>query len=419
MAKANIDPFAKRKKELPPELLERVTKPVVPPKPAAAKPQTPLSRKPLPAGISGNPPLPTGRPVGGIAPSSLTPAERESLEAVGWTDDVPIPSNMAQILDQERMKRLAEEVPMPVPPDHPKVKVETVDITSLPSEEQKRLMDTMRSSFNAEVATKAAQAAASATAAITTPGLAEAMQAADKATAAFRNEPVEDDRQAAPAPAAPTTPVAPPTTHEHTESPTGANVTLTHCPHCQWDLGQPDVPEPPHSDKMGFLHCLIGQQPFTKTYPLYGGNVEVTFRTLTTREIDTVYRQAYADQELGKIKTEVDYWERVNRYRLLLQLSKYEVRGANGFLHDLPDGYSKETHPDCAAVWVTPEQAAELDPKETGLPAIEDHIVAEVLKTEAVFRFVNNTCNQFNRLVAKMEAMADNSDFWNPTEAQH
>lgn len=424
MAQKDIDPFATRKKALPPELLAKVTKqagPVIAAKPAAKPavlPQTPMSRKPLPAGIQGNPPLPTGRAVAGISPGSLTPGERESLEAVGWTDDVPIPSNMAEILNQEQARRLAEEVPMPVDPRTPPVKVTTVDINSLPSAEQQRLMNTMRAAVQNEKLTNEAQAA-SMTSGITTPGLAEAMHAANQATAAFRGDTIEDDRTA---PAATTTPATPPpvpeATHVH-ESPTGANAMMTNCPHCSWDLSQPDIAEPPHSDKMAFLHCLLGQSTYAKAYPLFGGNVEVTFRTLTTREIDTVYKQAYADQELGKSNTELDYWERVNRYRLLLQLQKYQAFGTKGFIHDLHDGYSKEANPDAASVWVKPEQAAELPPNETGIPVIEEWLIENILKTEAIFRVAANACNQFNRLVAKMEAMADNSDFWNPTEAQH
>jgi hypothetical protein len=30
---------------------------------------------------------------------------------------------------------------------------------------------------------------------------------------------------------------------------------------------------------------------------------------------------------------------------------------------------------------------------------------------------VNNQCAMFNRLVAKLEALVDNSDFWQPTGA--
>jgi hypothetical protein len=55
---------------------------------------------------------------------------------------------------------------------------------------------------------------------------------------------------------------------------------------------------------------------------------------------------------------------------------------------------------------------------ETPLLLIEDYIFANVLKTEAMFRVVNTACNQFNRLVARLEAMADDSDFWRPTEEQ-
>lgn len=406
MAK-NIDPFAK--KETKDDLLKRVTAP-----PPAKKPQTPQSAKPLPAGVTGNPPLPTGRVVAGIAPSSLTPAERESLEAIGWTDDVPIPSNAAELIQNAQAERLAEAVPMPVSPQHKPIKVETVDIGSLDAGKRNALMASLADAFEAEKQQKEAEIEQRQRSAanMAAPGLADAQRAADVATARFTGEAeVVDDRQ------------APPESPKPAEaSPTGANAGPSHCPHCSWDLGQPDVPEPEYSDKMAFLQCLIGQKPYVKAYPLLGGNVEVAFRTLTTREVDVVYKQAYADQSAGRINTEVDFWERVNRYRLFLQMASYKADGANGFSHDLPDGYSKSTNTDAQGVWVTEAREAELFDETlgsgTGVTAIEDWLISNVLKTEAVFRIVNNACNQFNRLVAKLEAMADNSDFWKPTGEQ-
>lgn len=188
------------------------------------------------------------------------------------------------------------------------------------------------------------------------------------------------------------------------------------CPHCGWDMHVADVPEPPHSEKMAFLHTFLGGVPYVKEVKLFDGTVELTFRTLTVRELELVYRQAFRDKENGKFQgSELDYWTQLNRYRLVLQLQRYRHNAPGGFDHDLADGYSLEANPAAVGVWVTPETEAGIKAGDTGLPAIDEYVTEKVLKTEAVFAVVNKACADFNRLAAKMEAMADNSDFWKPT----
>lgn len=187
---------------------------------------------------------------------------------------------------------------------------------------------------------------------------------------------------------------------------------LTRCPHCERDLTDPAVPEPAYAEKQMFIQSILGQKPFHKEYTLLGGSLRVTFRTLTTREVDTIYKQAFREREEGKQATTEDFWEVVNRYRLYLQLIRME---SDAFLHDLPDGYDELTNPHATAFYKfdPPE-----NPKETGLPMIADYMEADILRTESLQRIVNIACSRFNRLVAKLEGVVDNSDFWKPTEGQ-
>ncbi len=431
----SIDPF-KKKVQAPPqvitpekkeELLARATgaKRTLPTPPSAAK---------LPAGVTGNPPLPANKVVGHIAPSSLTDIERKSLEAVGWTDSIPLPTShegMKQL--QSELAAMREvEVPLPVDPKTPPLKVNTVPIESLSAEKQAQIQNVFKN-IGAQEAQKAAAAQQSKdfmSREASIKGIGSAHRAADQATEAFKakleatkpapppaDEPVYEVN-VAPEPKAAPAPAPEPAPMPHTHSDTGANAGLSHCPHCQWDLSIADIPEPPYADKVAFLQCMLGEKPFVKTYPLFNNNVQVTFRTLTTRELDVVSKQAYKDRQEGKLPNELDYWEQVNRYRLMLQLQGFHSASPGGFHKDLPDGYSKSTNPMCTGTWVNEEREGELGLNETGIPMIEQWIIEEVLKTEAVFRIVNNTCNQFNRLASRMEAMADNSDFWIPTEGQ-
>ena len=142
------------------------------------------------------------------------------------------------------------------------------------------------------------------------------------------------------------------------------------------------------------------------------GAVRMRFRTLTTKEIDTIYKQVFHERDLGIILTPEDYWERINRYRLYLQLTQLI---SSAFHHDLPDGYDAQSNPHAEGFW---EFDPPKNPQATGLPQIELFMNGELLRTETIQRVVNHQCGQFNRLVARLEALVDNSDFWKPIESR-
>lgn len=422
---ANVDPF-KRKPVAPSptkeELLARATG-------ATKKPilQTPPSATKTP-GIVGNPPLPVGKIVGHISPADLTDVERATLAATGWTADIELPSTPEGLKELQKVvaEQQSVEVPLPVPVSTPPLKVDTVSINNLSPEKQQEIRDRIKniaatSTAGAEQQAKKAEFARRESA---VPGLGTASKVVEKSVEDFRakfvgTQPPSTEMLAEMPLAPPPAPKTPEPTYTPQATETGAaGVTLTNCPHCLWDLADPDIPEPPYSDKLAFTQCFLGMRPFTKAYPILNGAAEVTFRTLTTREVDVVYKQAYKDKTDGKLPTDYDYWERLNRYRMFLQIQSFRASGPDGFFKDLPDGYSKETNPAGNGFWVQPEQAADIHADETALPVIETWMIEEVLKTEQLFRTVNTLCNGFNRLVSKMEAMVDNSDFWRPTGEQ-
>ena len=189
---------------------------------------------------------------------------------------------------------------------------------------------------------------------------------------------------------------------------------MTHCPHCQWDLKMPDgVGEPSQRQKLVFVQALLSQRCFTDEVELLGGQLLVEFRSLTIREIDAIYQQAFRDRESGRITTELDFWERVNRYRLYLQLRRLRsTNPAVGLHHDLPEGLSPDTNAQARTFWQDKPLAGQFD---SPLVEIETKIMQEVLPTEGLFRVVHASGSRFNRLVAKLEAMVDHSDFWKPT----
>jgi len=193
----------------------------------------------------------------------------------------------------------------------------------------------------------------------------------------------------------------------------GFEAPMDNCPHCGWDLSLQTVAEPEHDEKMGFLHSVLGQKTFIQEYSLFGGKVIARFRTLTTKEMDVIYNYVFQQRESGDISTIQDYWEKVNRYRLYLQII-YLAATDGSFTHQLPDAYSKESNPHGTDFWQFPAY----DPEVGYLDQIEDKILKDVLRTESIQRTISTYCARFNRLVSKLEVMIDNPDFWKETEQQ-
>ena len=393
--------MAKDQRAVNEELLKRVTS-----KAGSQLPQIPPPAGGL-IGGSGSPPLPPGKLVTVRNASSLSPNERAVLENIGWDDSMPIPKNMADIVAEVLEARQAQD-----------------NAVLLPQQGQPAVVPAAPSLADKEaLRARLTQEAQAADLSLIDQSEAAAMQQAPPSVRDAYNalqrpkvDPAVEVDVAQPAATQAAPQAAPQTTKPlSTEQPSaGADAHPVVCPHCKWDLAIPDVPEPSYGTKMAFLHTILGQQCFTHPTELFGGSVVVIFRTLTIREIEVAYQQAYRDRETGRAQTELDFWERVNRYRLFMQLKSIRTTVvAKGFIHELPDGLSKDTSGDAVKLWETEVPSAELG--ETLLQGIEQYITTKVLKTEALFRVVNSACNQFNRTVSKLEAMVDNSDFWKPT----
>jgi hypothetical protein len=391
-----------------------------------------LPQVPLPAGgytTKGNPPLPPGRAIAERTASSLTPMERQHLENIGWDDSMPLPIHMADFVAKVQADILSRqhEVILPVDPTKPPAQAgEAIPYDKCSPEHKARLRQVLERMKQNEQLEKE-QALDAERMASMPQGVQNAYQMASTPSRAAAEAQVEDDLlgqpqapqnapQARPEPA--TAPAEPPPA---ATSPTGAQLLNPYCAHCGWDQSLPDVPEPPYAKRLAFLHTVLGQQNFTDEMPLYGGSIVVTFRTLNVPELEVAYAQAFRDRELGRARTDLDFYERINRYRLLMQMThiRTTVEG-KGFVHQLPTGVTAATSPDETHRWDNFDKLpeGEIAVGDTILTRVEAYIVKNVLKTEQLFRNVNSACNQFNRMVSKMEAMSDNTDFWKPTEEQ-
>ncbi len=185
------------------------------------------------------------------------------------------------------------------------------------------------------------------------------------------------------------------------------------CRQCGWDQARDSVVEPDDDEKIAFLHTLLGGTTFQKKYRLFGENLIVQFRTLTVGELDSIYAEAFKAQKAGVVATSTDYYEYLNRLRLNLQLSKLEATGS-AMHHDLPESlagwedFLKETK--------ATDHEQNYQEQDTLHERIRKYLRDNVLRSELLQRSVTNKCNDFNRLVAKLEARVDDSDFWKKTE---
>lgn len=201
---------------------------------------------------------------------------------------------------------------------------------------------------------------------------------------------------------------------EETASETRADVkpaAPTRCPQCQWPLDVPSEVEPTEEELWAWTQHLLGETPFRQEMKLLNGALIVEFREPTVGEMDLVFYQTYCDMINKKLVSELDFWERVSRYRMYVQLLRVETAKQPGIRHVFPDGLTPESNPSAAKCW-----NLEPVPGETMLPTLEKELCRSVLKTESMFRLIHHANNRFNRLVAKLEALTNNPNFSMPTQ---
>lgn len=375
----------------------------------------------LPPGVrSGNPPLPIGKAVSTIDPRYLTDREK-AARAQGWSpvDPQAVPAGQRAALQaaEEEARAAASSAPYrpPIDPSTPPLQWEVTDIGDLPPAQQAEAQRKINEALGESPAMSPGPPAA-------IPPTRPPPDVAQKVAAARQvdfdlgtperpaTRSVPDSNYTPPAPTAPPPPPAPgPSTGDVADDRDRGLSPLSHCPHCHWDLSRPGLPDPDLTEKHAFLAAVrLGDKPFTKTYTLAAGQLRLTFRTLTPREVDACFKHANKATDRGEVKTVADHWEVANRCRLYLQLSRLQTDRRD---EDLPDGLDARSNPNAEAYWEVNEDQAD-EP----LLAIEDYVLGKVLTTESLMRIAQQACGRFNQLVAKLEAIIDHPDFLKATE---
>ncbi len=349
-------------------------------------------------GGEGQPPLPIGQPVF-IDPKGLTPLERQTLGLAGWKDGMPIPANFAEHVQaaRDRVKKDATHIPSMPPPaaaDLPPLEMpETVEIEQLPEHERVRLQEVLAEvGQQAEAMEQQRQAGGSPT---LSPGVrAAATGQIDKIVD------IEDDReqtreqrvQEVQGQQAPASGGESPTK----DSGTGASEDDERCPHCDWDLSILDAIEITEEDKITFLQATLGNIPWQKSYNLLNDQMSITVRQLQPEEVDACFQQVGFENQDGRLIDRMDFWEQLNRYRMVLQLA------------DVRTGKHVEPFPDSLKEWEGKPEGE--DP--TTLPLVLKQVYERIIRTESINRILAQTVGRFNREVARLEANVENADFW-------
>jgi hypothetical protein len=347
-------------------------------KPAAVKIEKPVMPPPerTARGVGGSPPMPVGKPTvvsgGTWKPAASLPEEARTSAtkaAQAAREDVNAAANT-----------------LPVDPSTPPVKlgnkmVALENTTPEKQAEYRQLIST------AALGSEHGQRIAA------TPWIAADTTPPERPATRHTLDPAEQPQ--APAAAQPTP--APDAHHD-----------LAECPNCHWLLANKVETEPTNPDKVAFLQAILGQKSFVRTYTLFDGGLRVTFRNLTIGELDIVFRQVYRERDEGRIQSTQDFFERVSRLRMYLQLQRLQSLGQ--FDHELPDGLTAETSPNATALWELPEGG-----KDELMPAIEQYVLNKVLPNESLFRVVMRELGSFNRLAARLEVLSGDDSFWKAT----
>lgn len=335
-------------------------------------------------------------PVGQIY-QELSDEEKKVLSPLGWKPGDPVPPDFAE--QYQQMQATAAEItqaakgnlplpgnatlatpPLELPPEVP--------LESLSPAHQQKLRESLL--LSRQLADQQAREEAS-----LVPGADASVNAAIRAAETGLR--VMDDRQQ---PATTTTPTA--ETVAET-APSMADVgsavkTVQLCPQCGHDQAILEVVEVTDQDQDAFAVSLLGGIPFSKQYTLLKGRLQITLRSLRTHEYEATFRQVQREYSEGTLISDTDRWEKLQRYQALLQLQAWSTPDSSReFCEDLTDWANSGEEP---------------------LRTIESYFERELFTGDgSAYRLLLIACARFNRLVARLEALATEEGFSQPTSS--
>lgn len=368
------------------------------------RPRTPAA-KPRPTGAT-TPPAAGARlpvlpkPGQVIMPDDMLPIERDALAKLNWPKGEAVPGNLSEIAAAAGVD--LDELPPPVPIDTPPVKVgATVDIENVPAEKRAEVLEAARDSVESIRAAEASarknrrlQSLPDSVRAATMQLQVENMPQSRKPTAKQIEEPEEK-----PSPEEPEAPFSKMDEHDHQtfvpeadeplpDKAAAKGRWLTHCPLCQWPLKEDSGLKPTEHDYQVFTQAMLGGLQFEKEYAMYGGKLSFTFRTLSVREEDAIAQQVMQDGVDGLVTSPEQAMGHVMRYRLALQLVRFNAE-------EMPSDLS---HWKVGAAQATPRQ-------------IFNHLEKSHIKSSTLYSTMSMFLNQFNLLTRRLMGDAAKEGF--------
>lgn len=346
--------------------------------------------RPAAAGLKGVPPLPAGEI---MIPKSVSPGERAVLEKFGWRDGDPVPTNFADIVSSAQQARGdatdTRNMPPPIDLKTPALKLpKEVDIKQLPPTEREKYALVLNALSEAKVQQAVKEELGENyvdDARVDASAINQAIKAATLGPERVLT--IEDDR-------------------DSDTYASGAKKTLVSdsaapkaefCPHCGYNQSYGDVAEVTDEDKINFLQALLGLQPFSKSYTVFGGRLRITVRTLLPHEADLCFRQLYLDRAHGRTKNPAEEAEYLARYKSSIQVTA--VVGP-GVMYTGPDNVAR----------LMSERSDDADT--TIMSSLWEEFAQRVDTTETMHRLLLSTVLKFDRLVKRLEDNVDNTDFW-------
>jgi len=302
----------------------------------------------------------------------LTPEEKAALEKLDWKQGDPVP-NVAELVDQIKQSRPDMDAVSFVEPG--KLNPKIVDFSELSGPEQERLKEAVALGKQQYeyLAAKEAQSVPN----TQTPDVNRAVEQLTEGTATK----VELDE--APPPLTTAAPVK------------------TNCPACGF---HPDaeVIEVTAADKHDFLAMLLGNARFKKRYPLLGGKMYITFKSLRRDEMELALNQASYDDRDGLFATQYEYFRVHSNYETVLSIDEIETAGKVVKMPDIQD-----------VEWDKPRDT---EKAQTALKVYYPYVNAHYLSNASLTRVIGLLFQRFKALLHRLEANVQNPDFWNGIE---
>jgi hypothetical protein len=101
----------------------------------------------------------------------------------------------------------------------------------------------------------------------------------------------------------------------------------TYCPCCSWNLKEKYEIEVTDADKEAYVAAVLGNGRFRKSYDLFGGRGSIAFRTLLVSEVDAIRFYLFEQAALGKITNDTVYIALWNSSKALLSLDSVHYDG--------------------------------------------------------------------------------------------